>query len=257
MVTRIRTHGVCVLGMVVALTSCGTGPEDRAASDAGRKEPWGVASQAQPPKDAPTQHPFHVNFQIDESVACRSGAGCDSFRVPRVVLYIRGTVETRGAAVSGQATARYIDEATCETLRPDLSSCAITFARDGRMNIDGKALDGGRLELRFTLIDAPALGVVMSLSHPVQGKISVPAESTYLETLKKVLTDSGLLDAAFQVPAPPTAGADTPGIAGPVFSGSFEWPARDGSFVRTVKGFGGFVWIGPNITVPAPVAPVQ
>ena len=111
----------------------------------------------------------------------------------------------------------------------------------------------GRLAPRMTLVDAPRMGVVMTMPHPVQGKTGLSAGSTYLETLKMVLNDSKLVDMPFEVPAPPCAG--TQGVPGPAFSGSFEWPARDGSFVRTVQGLRGFIWSDPETAVAATIAP--
>lgn len=191
---------------------------------------------------------FHVNFLIDESVSCTGT--CDSFSIPRLVLYFRGSMAPNASgSLRGNGTMRFIGADPCETLMPNVSSCQLDGVSDGSFTAEGEALPGGKLRLTLHLQQAPVLSGAMVTRHPVQGNITLPFDATYSQELKSLFENAKIFETPYEVQGGIGSNAAVN------WEGTYELKASDGATVRRMHGFGGLFFISPETALPEPALP--
>ncbi len=192
------------------------------------------------------RHAFHINFALDESVAC-GAAKCDMPYVPRMLLYWRGALQVApDGRVTGDGTLEFTDVQPCRTLLPDVSSCQASPGAPGRFSVEGESLPGdpAKLRLTFRLQDMPALAATMT-TESASGPLTIPFDSTVQHALKQVFLDAQLIDAPFEVAPLVWIGGESEAqraASTRVFEGAYTM-GKEGSAGHTYHGMGGLFFI--------------
>lgn len=185
---------------------------------------------------------FHINFTLDESVACQGDVKCDFAYVPKFIVYFRGDMSTSGSgALSGDGKMIIIDVQGCKTLLAD-NSCQVKGVTEGSFEISGSQ-DGDTLNLTLRLKQMPTLTVIHSIASP-SGTIEMDLTPTYQEEMTKMFENAGMFNKEFQVSASGTQSQLK------LFEGTYTFGGT-----RTLHGLGGMFYIPASTTVPEAYRP--
>ena len=183
---------------------------------------------------------FHINFAVDQSVACSNN--CDSAYIPKMNVYFRGKISVAANRATGDGTMTFDHIEPCITLKPSQSSCKVNGNTAGNFTVTGN-MQGDKLEMTMQLKDVPRLNVVWAT-----GTINVPMDSTYYEELKQLMLQAKIFDTPFQItPTILASGmsAQTIANASRTFEGKYVFATNDKSMTRTTHGFGSMFFIQP------------
>ncbi|MRS02310.1 hypothetical protein EG832_03625 [bacterium] len=184
---------------------------------------------------------FHVNFNMEEKVACSADVKCDAPYVPKFSAYLRGVITTsKKGAVDGDGQIIITNAEACQTLDAANSSCEVKAVSDGTFKISGQ-VEGTQMTLTLTMTETPALQVIWTTKFPT-GDIVQDYSTTYQEEIKQLMISAGMLEKEFSFDT--TKAGTTSSIN---FDGSYTFGGK-----RTLKGFGGLIFI-PNDTAMPPV----
>ncbi len=183
---------------------------------------------------------FHINFNMEEKVVCSADVKCDAPYVPKFSAYLRGVITTsKNGAVDGDGQIIITNAEACQTLDAANSSCEVKAVSAGNFKISGQ-VEGSQMALTMTMVETPALQVIWTTKFP-SGDIVQDFSTTYQEEIKQLMVKAGMIEKEFSLDT--TKAGTTSSIN---FDGSYTFGGK-----RTLKGFGGLIFI-PNDTAMPP-----
>ncbi len=187
---------------------------------------------------------FHINFNMEEKVVCSADVKCDAPYVPKLSAYLRGVISTsQSGAVEGDGQIIITNAEPCQTLDAVNSSCEVQAVTGGSFKISGQ-VEGSQMSLTLTMVETPALQVIWTTKFPT-GDIVQDLSTTYQEEIKQLLINAGMFDKQFTLD---TTNAGTTSSIN--FEGSYTFGGK-----RTLKGFGGLIFIPNDTAMPSSFKP--
>lgn len=187
---------------------------------------------------------FHVNFNMEEKVVCSADVKCDAPYVPKFSAYLRGVITpTKNGTMDGEGQIIITNAESCQTLDAANSSCEVKAVSNGTFKISGQ-VEGSQMSLTLTMVETPALQVIWTTKFPT-GDIVQDFSTTYQEEIKQLLINAGMFDKQFTLD---TTNAGTTSSIN--FEGSYTFGGK-----RTLKGFGGLIFIPNDTAMPSSFKP--